>query len=124
MKSTKEMIEVMEAFADGAPIEYVNLNDPIGTWKYTPAPIWDWRQADYRVAPEKAVDGVVYVVTVNGGGFNKTLCYKDVPSTEVAFGDNVPAVFSTRRAAEDLVDELSRRSSPCVYYEIHKTELT
>lgn len=123
MKSTKEMIEVMLAFADGAPIEYSN-NRTNSSWMACLHPIWDWNNFDYRVAPEKAVDGVVYVVTVSGGGFNKTLCYKDVPSPEVAFGDNVPAVFSTRRAAEDLVDELSRRGSPGVYYEIHKTVLT
>ena len=54
MKTTKEMIAVMQAHADGKEIESANnsLTDKI--WYYTRDPIWNWSENDYRVkqAPE------------------------------------------------------------------------
>lgn len=49
MKKTRDMIEVMQAFENGAEIEcalncYVNKK-----WDDTKNPKWDWRDYDYRV---------------------------------------------------------------------------
>ena len=53
MKTTKEMIEVMQAYVDGKEIEYTNKNSPMD-WLKTKDPLWDWNASDYRVkqAPE------------------------------------------------------------------------
>ncbi len=76
MKTTQEMIEVMQAFADGTPVEVRVEKD----WRSAPSPYWNWRDNDYRiattpdtinwdhVAPEykwmaRDEDGVVYVFT-------------------------------------------------------------
>ena len=51
MKTTKEMIAVMQAFENGAEIEcalncYVNKK-----WDDTKNPKWDWYENDYRIKP-------------------------------------------------------------------------
>lgn len=48
MKTTKEMIEVMQAFVDGKPIEYAYYDE----WFSIEDPDWDWCEKDYRIAPE------------------------------------------------------------------------
>ena len=50
MKTTAEIIAVMQAHEDGKEIEYRNGYYP--TWKRTPNPLWDWSTTDYRVKPE------------------------------------------------------------------------
>ena len=45
MKTTKEMIEIMQAYERGEQIEC--FND--GQWKDVNNPIWDWLHNDYRV---------------------------------------------------------------------------
>lgn len=45
MKTTKEMIEVMQAYERGEQIEC--LDD--GTWKCVKNPVWDWLHTNYRV---------------------------------------------------------------------------
>ena len=47
MKTTKEMIEVMQAYDRGEKIEC--LNDDYEQWRYVNNPIWDWLHNDYRV---------------------------------------------------------------------------
>ena len=51
MKTTKEMIAVMQAFADGKEIEYSFIN---GSWYNDKNPCWNWVDYNYRVkhAPE------------------------------------------------------------------------
>ena len=50
MKTTKEMIEVMQAYLDGEKIEYrYGRTD----WLECRIPIWDWGLRDYRVKPKK-----------------------------------------------------------------------
>ena len=49
MKTTAEMIAVMQAYEDGKEIEYSNRDYP--TWNKT-KPVWDWHRNDYRVKPE------------------------------------------------------------------------
>ena len=45
MKTTKEMIEVMQAYESGEQIECFNDEQ----WKYVKNPVWDWLHNDYRV---------------------------------------------------------------------------
>lgn len=49
MKTTKEMIEVMQAYVDGAEIESITKNGVLPCEK-TSNPSWDWDHNDYRVA--------------------------------------------------------------------------
>ena len=51
MKTTKEMIEVMQAYERGEQIEC--FND--GAWKYVKNPVWDWLHNNYRVKQKKYV---------------------------------------------------------------------
>ena len=49
MKTTKEMIEVMQAYLKGEEIEYrCGYKD----WLECRIPIWDWNIFDYRVKPK------------------------------------------------------------------------
>ena len=50
MKTTKEMIEVMQAYDMGEQIECFNDEQ----WKDVNNPIWDWLHNDYRVKPNYA----------------------------------------------------------------------
>ena len=50
-KTVKEMIEVMEAYAKGAIIEYNDSNCPF--WEAVTYPSWDWSRYDYRVKKPK-----------------------------------------------------------------------
>ena len=55
MKTTKEMIEVMQAYENGEEIEYYTLGiNP--RWGNTIAPVWDWLAWDYRVKPKVGED--------------------------------------------------------------------
>lgn len=50
MKTTAEMIEVMQAFERGEAIEgRVNQNND--AWETVSSPGWDWYYYDYRVKP-------------------------------------------------------------------------
>ena len=50
MKTTKEMIEVMQAYERGENIQFFSIN---GDWKDTECPNWNWGIRDYRVKPKK-----------------------------------------------------------------------
>ena len=52
MKTTKEMIDVMQAFERGEQIELNDFNSIYG-WTTTKRPLWDWSEFDYRVKPKK-----------------------------------------------------------------------
>ena len=49
MKTTKEMIEVMQAYERGEQIEY---KDHRRKWYDVEYPVWDWLRTDYRVKPK------------------------------------------------------------------------
>ena len=49
MKTTKEMIEVMQAYDRG---EQIQLSKKDGNWICTKNPNWDWLNFDYRVKPK------------------------------------------------------------------------
>ena len=51
MKTTKEMIDVMQAYERGEQIVCINA---LGEWKED-KPIWDWFHFDYRVKKKKYV---------------------------------------------------------------------
>ena len=49
MKTTKEMIEVMQAYDRG---EKIQLLDRLGNWVDIDMPEWSWGLRDYRVKPK------------------------------------------------------------------------
>lgn len=49
MKTTKEMIDIMQAYESGEQIEIMNK---FGEWIYIDKPIWNWAIFDYRVKPK------------------------------------------------------------------------
>ncbi len=51
MKTTKEMIEVMQAHDRGEQIEYVPIGEK--NWIENEEPEWNWVSCDYRVKPKK-----------------------------------------------------------------------
>ena len=51
MKSTKEMIEVMQAYESGEQIQVKNIADNT-KWKEIEFPGWNWIYYDYRVKPK------------------------------------------------------------------------
>ena len=53
MKTTKEMIEVMQAYERGEKIEEHYSYDTKDYWISCGTPIWDWNNFDYRVKPKK-----------------------------------------------------------------------
>ncbi|MGM9810971.1 MAG: hypothetical protein ACI30J_08930 [Paludibacteraceae bacterium] len=53
MKTTKEMIEVMQAYERGEQIEFKDTIYNKSEWSEIPQPSWDWYHNDYRVKPKK-----------------------------------------------------------------------
>lgn len=53
MKTTKEMIEVMQAYLRGEQIEFCYNDENIKVWENTDGePLWNWKDTDYRVKPK------------------------------------------------------------------------
>lgn len=52
MKTTKQMIEVMQAYVDGREVESRSNKGP-SVWGKTYDPIWNWNAFDYRVKKRK-----------------------------------------------------------------------
>mgnify|MGYP003329924594 CR=1 FL=1 len=56
MKTTKEKIEVMQAFEEGKPIQ-IRINKEDGKWfDFKETPHWNWEENDYRIKPELIVE--------------------------------------------------------------------
>lgn len=53
MKTTKEMIDVMQAYVRGEEIEERYFDESKDYWVACGTPIWDWNNLDYRVKPKK-----------------------------------------------------------------------
>ena len=53
MKTTKEMIEVMQAFDRGEQIQVKTTNKKCD-WEDVKEPYWQWNFCDYRVKPKKS----------------------------------------------------------------------
>ena len=54
MKTTKEMIEVMQAYDRGEIIEVNYFLASKDNWVACGTPVWDWDNFDYRVKPKKS----------------------------------------------------------------------
>ena len=50
MKTTKEMIEVMQAYDRGEQVQLLNID---GNWLDKDNPAWNWAKCDYRVKLKK-----------------------------------------------------------------------
>ena len=50
MKTTKEIIEVMQAYDRGEQVQLLNID---GNWEDIKSPNWNWCKRDYRVKPKK-----------------------------------------------------------------------
>lgn len=50
MKTTQEMIKVMEAYENDKEIEMYERKT--NSWKKVHVPMWNWAECDYRVKPE------------------------------------------------------------------------
>jgi hypothetical protein len=55
-QEAKRRAEVMLAFADGAPVEWMLQGRTANEWQYAPYPKWDWTEYDYRVSPNPVVN--------------------------------------------------------------------
>lgn len=50
MKTVQEKIAVMQAFADGKPIEFSKGD---GDWVVVGRPTWNWHNCDYRIQEDQ-----------------------------------------------------------------------
>lgn len=55
MKTTKEKIEVMQAYERG---EQIQINNSNNMWEDIETPIWDWVNCNYRVKPKKLDEAI------------------------------------------------------------------
>ena len=62
MKTTKEMIEVMQGYADGKEIEVCN---PLGLWETDNNPYWNWFMRDYRIKPKSKTRPMTFEEIIN-----------------------------------------------------------
>ena len=47
-KDIEKAIATMQAYIDGKPIEYCQIGDLDGDWKFTKKPVFDWSKYTYR----------------------------------------------------------------------------
>lgn len=74
MNDLERKIKVMQAFADGKPIQCRLRIRRDGEWASCNAPLWDWHQWDYRVKPDDAHrkeakplrDAIAFIATLDG----------------------------------------------------------
>ena len=53
MKTTKEIIQIMQAYERGEQIEFCYTDEVIKVWQDTNGkPLWNWGDTDYRVKPK------------------------------------------------------------------------
>ena len=65
MKTTKEMIEVMEHFDKGGTVEYRTKD--MNIYLKASEPVWDWDSRDYRIYKEKEYITIEkWLVVING----------------------------------------------------------
>lgn len=92
-KTTKEMIEVMQAFDRGETIESIQKNNFRSSWGITANPVWDWYVLDYRVAPKPKKQ-------------IKMLCYLTAIDLVWVLDGTTPSNMWTRVPAEDKIIEV------------------
>ena len=95
---TKKMVEVMQAYIAGKKIQTTNWD---GEWEDIDngdAPVWDWFESEYRVAPETSEVFQVRYPEWNG----KTV-----------------RTFLTLRSAEEVLDELEHKGVKAEFAILH-----
>ena len=85
--TTKEMIEVMQAYEAGSKIECADMYDMPYEWEYTTAPSWDWATRIYRIKKEPKR---VYVISYEYGGFSYTMCDNTKEAAQSYVADVIP----------------------------------
>ena len=92
-KTTKEMIEVMQAFERGETIEVIWRDNATDSWDVATTPNWDWSAFDYRVAPKPKKQ-------------IKMLCYLTASELVWVLPDTIPSNTWTRVPSEDKIIEV------------------
>jgi len=84
MKTTQEMIEVMQAHIRGEQIEIRGLADG-SQWSERNTPRWNWEVCDYRVKPKprefilaQYTDGEIRVTPSDYPGFAKLIRVREI----------------------------------------------
>lgn len=74
MKTTAEMIEVMQAYERGETIEFYHGYED--KWKYCSDPIWNWLTTDYRIAikPKKTLELYQWLCKDSKGYYTVSHC--------------------------------------------------
>lgn len=65
--NTSEMIEVMQAYERGDPIEYRVIG--YDTWRTCSSPEWDWANLHYRIAKKPLT---IYLAVYEDGTYSST----------------------------------------------------
>lgn len=62
--TNQEMIAVIQAHAEGKPIQFLDKEYPAGGWQPAGVPCWDFDSYEYRVKPEPET---IWIVTFSDG---------------------------------------------------------
>ena len=100
MKTTTEMIEVMQAFMHGEKIEVLKA---LSGWTHTPMPGWDWATYDYRVKPEP--QHVWAVIGADGRTVDAAVSGKNAGTARKIWMESVPSNAPYRIARMVEVEE-------------------
>lgn len=120
MTDTKHMVEIMQAYLDGKPIEYSYTGD---IWAQIEEPSWNWTSCAYRVAPDSpdsidwshVADDFKWMARDHSGS---TYLYVGEPKMEESYGcwigdgkptTNASGFKSYRRGTVDWKDSLVER---------------
>ena len=99
MKSTKEMIEVMQAYEDGKKIEYYSRIS--NRWETAISPIWSWEYLDYRIKPEpKRKESKVIWVNEYEDGYHVPFETEEIAKKEARNERNITSI-AVRYVRED-----------------------
>jgi hypothetical protein len=70
MKTTREMIEVMQAYVDGKAIQSADIWE--SQYIDNSCPRWDWPHVDYRIKPKPKVKRWLWAYKTIAGGWTTT----------------------------------------------------
>jgi hypothetical protein len=90
-EQTKEVIKVMQHFAEGGEIEHRDRGDRYSRkWQPLTDPLWDWADTEYRIKP-KPLEG--WATVVNG-------CITTSLYQSKAFAEGLLTGYSDRRVVK------------------------
>ena len=87
MKSIKEMVEVMQAFDNGARVQYASHD--VDEWLLVESPTWNWFYYDYRVAPKEENKVKMYRALFRYSGvkyYASPFFYRDEDDAKIKIG--------------------------------------